>query len=350
MNHAIILAGGTGTRFWPLSRQSEPKQFLNLYSGKPMFEQTIRRIGPFINNDNIYVATNKIYHEKIKYCLERLGIRKQNVLFELEAKNTLAPIGLLSKNIYAKDKDAVIVVLPCDHYVKNKSRFLEMLKEAINVASKGYIVTLGIKPTYPETGYGYIRINHKSQIPNLVAYKVDRFIEKPLLAKAKRFIKSKSYYWNGGIFIFRAQTLLEEIKKITPSQYCIIAKINDKKDLSRLWPKFDTISIDYSIMQKSKRLALVPLDSGWVDLGSWQSIEYLMPKDKKGNIFKGRCIDIGSSNTFVWSDNRLLATVGLNNIIIVNTKDAILVCEKNKTQEVKNVVRVLKQRNLKEQI
>lgn len=343
MIYAIILAGGSGIRFWPLSRQDEPKQFLNVFSGRPMMEETVNRMQRLIKRNNIYVATNRIYHKKIKNCLKKLGVPVRNVLFEPQARNTLAPIGLIAANIYKKDKEAVIVVLPCDHYIKDKTKFLRALNKAIAVARKGYIATLGIVPDRPETGYGYIKVKSKKQD----FYLIDCFIEKPGLARAKKFIQDKSYYWNGGIFVFTAGVLLQELKKFAPADFRLIAKIRDNKSLNKLWPKFTSLSIDYAIMEKTRKIALVPIDFGWLDLGSWQAIEGMKKKDKAGNIFKGHCIDLGSKNTIAWSDHRFLATIGLDNIIIVNTRDAILVCAKDKSQDVKRLVEILRKRNLK---
>ena len=351
MNYAIILAGGIGSRFWPLSRESEPKQFLDIFSRKPMLEQTILRVSRLIDQKNIYIATNKAYRNKITNFSKKFDISLQNILFEPESKNTLAPIGVLTHKIYDKDKEAVILVLPSDHYIKDEKRFIKALRQAIAVANKGFIVTLGIVPDKPETGYGYIKIN--SKIKNLKAFQVERFIEKPALAKAKRFMRDKSYFWNSGMFVFRANIMLQEINKLTPAYYDIIAKINDNKSLNKLWKRFSSLSIDYAIMEKTHKMALIPADFGWNDLGSWQAIECLpagqaglTKDDKNGNIFKGCCIDIGSKNTLAWSSGRILATVGLNNIIVVETKDALLVCAKGKAQEIKSLVRILKQRHL----
>ena len=359
MNYAIILAGGIGSRFWPLSRESQPKQFLGLFSRKPMLEQTILRVSRLIDKKNIYIATNKAYRSKITGFSKKSGISGENILFEPEGKNTLAPIGVLTQKIYNKDKEAVVLVLPSDHYIKNESRFIKILTQAISAAKKGLIVTLGIVPDKPETGYGYIKI----KIPRrrrvrlwrkkLEVYKVERFIEKPALAKAKRFIKDKSYFWNSGMFVFRADIMLQEIKKFSPRNYGIINKIKDTKSLKQLWKMFSSLSIDYAIMEKTHKMVLIPADFGWSDLGSWQAIECLpagqtglTKKDKNGNIFKGCCIDIGSKNTLAWSSGRILATIGLNNIIVVETQDALLVCAKEKAQEIKSVVKILKQRHL----
>lgn len=343
MNYAIILAGGTGTRFWPLSRHSEPKQFLNIYSKQSMLQESGGRIISLVRKDNIYIATNKIYHKKIKSCLKKLKVPLRNILFEPEPKNTLAPIGLLSKNIYNKDKEAVILVLPSDHYIKDKKRFLRVLNKAIAVAGRGYIVSLGVTPDRPETGYGYIKIKSRKK----GFYLINRFIEKPSLAKANKFIRDRRFYWNSGMFIFKAGLMLKEIQRLAPHDYSLISKIEDKKGLSKLWPKFTCISIDYAVMEKSKRMALIPADFGWMDLGSWQAIEKLAKKDHSGNIFRGKCVDSGSKNIIAWSDNRLLATLGLDNIIVVNTQDAILVCAKDRTQDVKKLVELLKRKKLK---
>jgi mannose-1-phosphate guanylyltransferase/mannose-6-phosphate isomerase len=343
MNYAIILAGGTGTRFWPLSRQQKPKQFLRIYSNKAMIEETTRRVTRLVDRNNIYIATNKIYYKKFRSYSKKLHIPPKNLFFEPQVKNTLAPIGLLTKRIFKQDKKAVIVVLPSDHYIKYESRFLSILRQGICVARDGYIVTLGIKPDRPETGYGYIKVKSKKQ----KVYDVDKFIEKPPLPKAKRLIKDKSYYWNSGIFIFKAKTLLEEIKKLVPRQYGIMVKINNSQDLNRLWSKFNSISIDCAVMEKTRKIALIPADFGWNDLGSWQSMEFLAKKDKNGNIFKGNCIDIGSKNIFAWSSDRILATLGLDNIIIVDTKDALLVCAKERTQDIKKIVQMLNCANKK---
>lgn len=344
MIYPIILAGGSGTRFWPLSRRTHPKQFLNICSDTPLIEQTIKRILGLTERKNIFIATNAVHHKNIKGCLKQLNINQKNVLFEPESRNTLAPIGLLTKKIYLKDKKAIILVMPSDHYIKDEAKFLKSLKKAINVASKGYIVTLGVVPDSPETGYGYIKV--KSRHKDF--FLIDRFIEKPDILRAKSFFKNRKFFWNAGIFIFRADVMLGEIEKFESRDFGIISKINSKASLSKLWQQITSISIDYAIMERTKKMALIPADFGWMDLGSWEAIERFSVKDKDGNVFKGNCIDIGSRGITAWARNRLLATLGLRNVIIVDTEDALLVCAKDKAQEVKKIVQILKRKNSKQ--
>ena len=346
MNYTIILSGGIGTRFWPLSRKSEPKQFLSICSEKSMIEETMHRISILIKKKNIYIAANKMHKQKFKKCFKIFNLPLKNFFFEPQSKNTLAPIAVLSKIIRDLDKDAVVAVLPSDHFIKNNDRFIKLFAKGIQVAKRGYIVTLGIPPNKPETGYGYIKINPKYKI-NSKIYKVDRFIEKPNIAKAKEFIKDKRYYWNSGIFIFKPDIFLEEIQKFMPKVYNIIMRMKNKKDCINLWSELPSISIDYAIMERTNRAVVLPADCGWTDLGSWLALVELMQKNKNGNVFQGECIDIASKDTFVWSSNRLVATLGLKDIIVVETKDAILVCNKEKTQNVKNLVGLLNKKRKK---
>lgn len=354
MNYAIILAGGIGSRFWPLSRNLEPKQFLNIGSKKSMLEESIHRVIGLIKKENIYLAANKAHKQKIGECINKFNLSLDNVLFEPEGKNTLAPIGVLSQKIYHIDPEAVILVLPCDHFVKNKQPFLKLLNQGLEIANLGYIVTLGISPKRPETGYGYIKVKSKNPSPaqagrknqkSKVYYEVENIVEKPPLYKAKQFIQDKRYYWNSGIFIFRADVILEEIRKIRPAVYKTIVKIKNKKDLNNLWSGFPSLSLDYAIMEETKIAAMLPADYGWLDLGSWQAIEDIAKKDKNGNIFRGNCIDLGSKKSIVWSQKKTIATLGLENLIVVDTQDALLVCAKDKTQDVKRIVQILKRKN-----
>lgn len=352
MNYAIILAGGAGKRFWPLSREAEPKQFLNIYSAKPMIEEVIGKVGPLIKKENLYIASGIAYGRKIMECAGKLRIPRKNILLEPQGKNTFAPIAVLSEKIKRLDSDAVIAVLPSDQYIRDKSRFLRVLREGVNLARNGYIAALGVTPDKPETGYGYIKIKSrlKGQSSRFKAYVIEKFIEKPDLSRAKKFIRDKRYYWNSGIFIFTPKTLLEEAKKLMPQAYNTVAAIKNNRDISRLWHKLPSISIDYAIMEKTGRMALLPADYGWMDLGSWEAVASIARKDKDGNAFCGRHVDISSRNTIVWSDKRLVVTLGLDNIIVVDTDDALLVCRRQMSQDIKKAVAVLKQKAFEGQI
>jgi mannose-1-phosphate guanylyltransferase len=343
MNFAVILAGGTGTRFWPLSTDVEPKQFLGLCSKRPMLDETVERVGALITKKNIYIAANKLHTQKIKKCLQGLYVPSRNIFFEPRGKNTLAPIAYLAERINKLDNDSVIVVLPCDHYIKNNIKFLNSLKAAIDIANQGYIVTMGIRPTRPETGYGYIE--SAEGLHQQGYFRVKSFIEKPPLKTAERFCENRKYYWNCGIFVFRSGVLLEETRRLAPEVYRVITQPKIK-DAKRLWEKLPSLSIDYGIMEKTRKAVVLPVDFGWQDIGSWQSISEVMQEDKRGSVFVGKCIDIDSKNCLVWSDRRLVTTIGLDNIIVVDTKDALLVCSKDKAQDVKKLVQILKKKRL----
>jgi mannose-1-phosphate guanylyltransferase/mannose-6-phosphate isomerase len=345
MNYAIILAGGIGSRFWPLSTELEPKQFLEFCSKTPMLTQTLERARRCIPNKNIYLAANKLHRVKITRCLKALSVSANNIFFEPTAKNTFAPIAFLSARIYSRDKEAVIVVLPCDHFIKDKEKFSRLIKKGLEVARQDYIVTLGVRPTRPETGYGYIwaagKINKSAG-----GLRVQAFIEKPNIQKARQFLRQKRYFWNSGIFIFKAAVLLQEIEKFMPAAFRRIMKLTKAPAaaITKYWHGLPSLSIDYAIMEKTRKMVLLPADFGWVDVGSWQAVEEVIGQDRKNNIFKGSCIDLESRNLLVWGHDRLVATVGLDNLVIVDTPDALLVCAKNRTQDVKRLVQKLQYR------
>jgi len=339
MIHAVILGGGEGRRFWPLSSKRSPKQFLSISSDQPMIIETLRRIKGLVNRERIHIATNRIYRKKAIKCLKHEGLRQRNFLFEPVAKNTFAPIALLTREIYRKDKQAIVIVLPSDHYIKNVKRFNSILKKAITPAEQGYIVTLGITPGGAKTGYGYLKTSRGSEGRYSL---VERFIEKPKPRVAKRLMRTKGIYWNAGIFIFRAGVFLEQAEVLMPKSFRLIKKIDGEKNLRRIWPSLQSISVDYAIMEKSKKLCLVPADCGWSDIGSWGALMELHKKDKLGNVLKGRCLNLGSKNTFVWAQRRPIAVVGLKNIVVVDTKNGILVAAKDKCQDVKKIVERLK--------
>ncbi len=340
----IILAGGSGSRLWPLSRELYPKQLLNLNSEKSLLQSTFERLKCCMPDNKIISITNTKHTSNVKMQLGELTDNPV-VLSEPVAKNTAPAIVLATKFIMQKfDSDPVIIVVPSDHLIKDNQKFLSTVKKGEKLAEDGYIVTFGIQPNYPETGYGYINTDEKLES----GYKVKKFVEKPDFETAKQYLKDGNYFWNSGIFMFKASTLLNETEKHAAD----IAKIANEFDFTQSeeipfvnFDKMPSISIDYAIMEKSDKIALVKLESDWNDLGSWQSIYDISPKDENGNVFIGHVLDKDSKNSFVYASSKLVTTIGLEDTVIVETEDAILACKKDKTQDVKHIYETLKKQN-----
>ena len=345
MMYGLILAGGSGSRLWPLSRELYPKQLINLQDKESLLQATFERIAKCIPEENIISMTGVKHLSNVKYQLSSLA-KNTVVLSEPISKNTAPAIALAAKYVLDKYKvDPVILVVPSDHLISDNESFVKTVKEGEKIAEKGYIVTFGIKPTYPETGYGYINVTSESILDGV---KVNKFVEKPNEELAKKYIADGNYYWNSGIFMFKASTLLEEVKKYSPE----ISKVLEEFDFSEsdeipftIYDKMPSISIDYAVMEKSDKIALIKFDGGWNDLGSWKSIYDVSEKDKDGNVKIGHVLDEGSKNSLMYSSSKLVATIGLENIVVVETEDAILACRADKTQDVKKVFETLKKQN-----
>jgi mannose-1-phosphate guanylyltransferase / mannose-6-phosphate isomerase len=352
--YGVILAGGSGTRLWPLSRNLLPKQFLKVGKKGSFFEQTVKRIAPIVGKKNILAVTNKLHAFGAGYN----QFKDLRILIEPEAKNTAPAIGLSA--IYLKKlakTDPIIIVLPSDHMIARSADFQKVIKKAIAEAKKGRIVTLGIVPESPETGYGYIEVAKKPSSFNRVALPVKRFMEKPDLKTATKFVKTERFFWNSGMFVFKASVILEEFKKYTPALHDKLWEIYNeafaanKIDYDKLNQSFSlmpNISIDYAIMEKSKLVYTIPSKIGWSDVGSWHYFHKVLNKDKNKNVKFGDVIDVDSSNNLLYSDKRLVATIGVNNLSIIETADAVLVSDINRSQEVKKVVEKLKKRKRNE--
>ncbi len=340
----IILAGGSGSRLWPLSRELYPKQLLSLNSEKSLLQSTFERLQAFIPAENIVSITNTKHVGNIKRQLKKLA-KDSVVLSEPLARNTAPAIALATKYITQKENDPLILVVPSDHLIENCKDFLSTVKKGEELANEGYIVTFGIEPSYPETGYGYINVINE---PIKGGFKVKEFVEKPNLQTAEKYVAAKTYYWNSGIFMFKASTMIEEIKKFAPEIYANMeefGKNNSDKIEYNLFEKMPNISIDYAIMEKSDKIALVKLESDWNDLGSWQSIYDVSKKDEKNNVMIGHVLDEGSTNSLVYASSKLVATIGLEDTVLVETDDAILACKKDRTQDVKKIFDKLKKQN-----
>ena len=345
-NYAIILAGGIGSRFWPLSRECLPKQFLRIIGKDTLLETTIKRIRPIILNENIFIVTNRIYLEEIKRQSRKFRIPAENIVLEPKPLNTLPAISLCAQIISLKDNQANLLVLPTDHYIKNRLEFKQDILKAQNLAAKGFLCLMGIKPDSPRLGYGYIKAGGK--IGQSTFY-VKSFQEKPTLNRAKSLLKERDTFWNAGIFYFKTRVLLREIKIHLPGFYRQITKIKDKQDIKKVWYKIKPISIDYGLLERSRNLVMIKAQFDWCDLGSWNTLCSVLLKDSKNNVILSDSVNLDSSGIFVYSHNpqHLIATIGLKDLIIADTQDALLVCRKDKSQEIKRLVEILKKKRKK---
>ncbi len=342
--YSIILAGGSGSRLWPLSRDLYPKQLLNINSDKSLLQATFSRLKEMMPAENIVSITNGKHLANVKGQLSEFS-KDVSVLSEPTAKNTAPAIAAATKFIMTKEEDPIILVVPSDSLIKNTKNFISTVQKAEKLAQEGYIVTFGIEPSYPETGYGYINVLKQ---PLLDGFRVKEFVEKPDLKTAKKYLEAGTYYWNGGIFMFKASVMMEELKKYQP----LISEITEEFDFStksiieyNIFNKMPNISIDYAVMEKSDKIALVKLESDWNDLGSWQSIYDVSPKDENNNVLIGSVVDVDSKDSLVYSSSKLVSTIGMENTVVVETEDAILVCNKDRTQDVKKVYEILKEKN-----
>ena len=352
---ALIMAGGRGERFWPKSRKNLPKQFLSLTDdGKTMIQLTIERILPLVKLEDIFIATNKAYRDLV---LEQiLGLPEENVLCEPVGRNTAPCIGLGAVHISKKYDDAVMFVLPSDHLIKFTNMFLKTLETGAGVAENNTnLVTIGITPDYPETGYGYIKFNPRKTEGQ--AYAVERFVEKPSLEVAKEYLSTEEYLWNSGMFIWKVSSILKNMQKFMPDTYESLIKI--KKAIAT--PQQDSIlekefhnmqsqSIDYGIMEKADDIYILPGTFGWDDVGSWLAVERIKKTNEFGNAVTGNIITVNTHNCIIQGDKKLIAIVGMEDTIVVDTTDATLICAKDSAGEIKKVMENLKICNRNEYI
>ena len=344
---ALIMAGGRGERFWPRSRRNMPKQFLSLTDdGKTMIQLTVERILPLVDMKDIYIATNKDYRQ---LALEQLpGIPEENILCEPVGRNTAPCIGLGAVHIAKKYEDAIMLVLPSDHLIKFNKMYLTTLRDACRIAEKGTnLVTIGIMSDYPETGYGYIKFDAKE--PEGGAYRVDRFVEKPSLEVAKEYLAAEEYLWNSGQFIWKVSSILKNLKQYMPDTYERLLRIQgaigtqeEEQILDREFHEMESQSIDYGIMEKAKDIYILPGAFGWDDVGSWLAVERIKKTNEFGNVVNGNIITVNTKNCIIQGGRKLIAAVGLQDLIIVDTEDATLICEKDNTGDIKKVLENLK--------
>lgn len=345
--NVVILAGGSGTRFWPLSRTARPKQLISITGDRSMLQKTVDRILP-LKPKRILVVTNHLQALETERQLQSCGSIPVEVIAEPVGRNTAAAIGLAAALVAAVDPSGVMAVLPADHFIRNEAAFRDALLFAAGVASERHLVTLGIPPSRPETGYGYIEAGCAVSADG--CFPVTRFIEKPPLEDAVRYLEGGTYYWNSGMFVWRADTILEEMEAFLPVMRKRLAPLLLAADASatgtlngliaEIYRDIENISIDYGVMEKSSRVKMVPVEIGWSDVGSWSALPEILDPDNLGNICVNAVghIAVDSTDCLVYADRKVVATVGVHNLVIVSTPDAVLVCDRERCQDVKKVV------------
>lgn len=353
---ALIMAGGEGTRFWPLSRSHRPKQFLKLTDDQQtMLQATVERISELVPLEQVFIATNKAYQRPIEKQLK--GIPAENIIVEPVKRDTAACIGLSALIIDRKYPGSTMIVLPADHLIEEKDNFLNILKKAVMVAATGCnLVTLGINPTHPETGYGYIHYGELThRIDGDEVYQVEAFTEKPDIIKARKFLEEGTYLWNSGMFVWQVRSILDNIELYMPELSASLGRIGQAlgTDLAEkvICDEFEDligISIDYGIMEKADNIFVIPGSFGWDDLGSWPALERVKKLDDNGNVIVGKHYGIDTLDSIIHSPDKVVTTIGVKNIVIVDTEDAILICDKNRAQEVKEIRQILEDNGMEE--
>jgi len=355
--YAVIMAGGIGSRLWPRSRNHIPKQFLDLLGPQTMLQETVQRIEPLVPLSRLFVVVSQDHAQRV---VEQVpGLPAENLLVEPCRRNTAPCIGLAATVLRRRDPAAVMAALPADHYIADGAGFCRAIEAAVQMAADDYLVTLGITPNQPHTGYGYIQRGVLlSQVGELAVFRVRRFTEKPDAATAQQFIDSGEYYWNAGIFVWRAQTILAEMARWAPALAEELQAVSEAWNtprraqvLAAAWSRVPKVSIDYAVMEKATQVAVLPVDIGWDDIGNWATLSRLLSKDERDNLVHGggRTMLLDTAGTYVYTTGkRLVATAGVQDLVIIDTPTALLVCHKAEAQAVKEIVERLEADGLKE--
>jgi len=347
--YALIMAGGSGTRLWPCSRETCPKQLLGLLSERTMLQEAYQRIMPLIPSNRIFVVTSEAYTDVVRQQIPQ--VPAANIIGELEGHGTAPCIGLSALHLKLRDPEAVMAVLTADHYIEKADELRRALEAAAQLAEEGHLVTMGIQPNRPATGYGYIQRGERlAQVSGHDVYRVEKFTEKPDLTTAQAFIESGRYYWNSGMFIWKVSTILREFKRLMPQLYAQLMEIDaalgtaeEQAVLERVWAEVENETIDYGIMERAEDVAVIPVDIGWSDVGSWATLLELLPADGEGNVVVGQHIGLDTKGCLIHGSRRLVTTIGLEGMIVIDTEDALLVCPRERAQEVRDLVEKLKE-------
>jgi len=346
---ALIMAGGSGTRLWPRSRRTQPKQLLDLGSGRTMFQEAYDRVVPLFGDEGIFVVTSGEYVPMMRQQVP--SIPADNYIIEPFGRGTAPCIGLAALYLRRVDPEGVMCVLTADHYIEKAERFRRVLRAAARVAAEGHLVTLGINPSFPSTGFGYVcKGASLGTVDGFEVFRVERFTEKPDADTARRFCESGMYSWNSGMFIWRISVILREFERLMPNLYAQLMEIDaaigtpqEHDVLSRVWPQVEKETIDYGIMEKAADVAVIPVDIGWNDVGSWATLLDILPANENGNVITGQHVGVDTHKSLIYSPHRLVATVGLEGMIVVDTGDVLLVCPRERAQEVRALVKRLQE-------
>ncbi len=347
--YALIMAGGIGSRLWPLSRQKRPKQVLPLVGERSMFQGAVDRLQPLLTTDEIFVVVGEDQVELLK--AENTRVPDENFIVEPMGRGTAPAIALSAITLRQRDPDAILAVLTADHFVGDEEGFREVLTAAGRTAARDYLVTLGITPSFPSTGYGYIeRGRWLMNADGYAAYEVIAFREKPDLVTAKKFVVDGRHSWNSGMFVWKVERFLDELSRTMPEFYGQLMQIDAvlntsayARVLHAVWPQVTSQTVDYGVMEKARNVAVIPAEFGWNDVGSWATLLDILPGDANGNVVRhAEHIEYDTTNTLVYGRDRLVATVGLHDMIVIDTGDVVFVCPKDRAQDVKKIVDRLK--------
>jgi mannose-1-phosphate guanylyltransferase len=349
-SYGLILAGGRGTRFWPRSRRSHSKQVLRFIGDRSLIQQTVDRLSPVIPPERLWILTND--HLRAEIVRQLPEVPKSQILAEPAQRNTAPAIGLAAHILESIDPNAVMGVFPSDHVIAKPARYLRFVRAALRAATDGKIVVLGIQARWPETGYGYVEFPKNVQAGSLAPVAVRRFREKPDLKTARRYVKAGNFYWNAGMFFWKTSVLLGALREYLPRTATLLASLPEFSNrrfhskLKEAFPNCENISIDYAVLEKSPHVAGFATDDfGWNDVGSWNAVYELLARDENGNVFRGEALARSSSGNYVDAEGKLIALLGVKDLVVVDTPDALLIADRSRAQEVGDIVKELEKRH-----